>query len=264
MKMPLLTKTALIVIASLFFACIATSCEKPEVIEIIEVIEEEEEKVQLLDVEILERTIKSKNSAGEDLLLSPTGAPIDFIGTFVNTGTTDALLSIQHDSTLRMIIPAGQMQIVEIANLRNMKVMPLGGEECIVDAKMYFAPAQNLPGGKFDLKAWNTEACGGGTGEYHPKNTDDCLFEQVTVWSSATPRQVTMDVYVLGMTDLHMELEFEDHTFSTFKAYAPPATLVHQSVIGEFDKVIAVRFRGEKNPVNGCAPLIIEGQLCFQ
>ncbi len=262
MKTTIMNQTALLILASLFFAFVTTSCSEPTIEEIVE--EVEEVNKPLLEVERVIRTISTKSATGEDLQLSPTGAPIDLIGTFVNTGKSDALLSIRNDSTLRIVIPVGQMQIVEVSNLKTMKVIPLGEGGCTLDASIYHAPAQNNPGGKFDLKAWDTEVCGGGIGVYHPEDPNQCLFEQVTVWSSATPRLVQMDIHVIGKTDLEVEIEFEGHTFSSFKAYAPPATPVHQSVTGEFDKVIAVRIRGEKNPVNGCAPLRIEGQLCYQ
>ena len=260
MKTFIMNKTALLVIASLFFAFVATSCEDASITEIIEEVEE----TTKIETEVLNQTFDVRSSAGVEVPLDPTGAPVDLVGTFINTGTTDAILSIKNDSTLRVIVPQGQMQMMELANLTSLKIMPLGGTGASIEASLQYAPAQNRPGGNFDIKGWGGKVCLGGKGTYHPEPGNDCLFEEVKVWSSAAPRTVSLDIKATGKTDFVVEIEDSNNTFASYKVFAAPATPQHQSIVGEWEDVIAVRIRGAKNPVNGCAPLKLEGTLCYE
>lgn len=255
MKTNQITNRLFLTLISLFFAFSFTACEEDIVIA---------EVPTTFEAISLNQLVETKDPEGVEIPLSIEREAVDVIVVFTNLGDEPVSVSIT-DNTTVLSIKANATQMMELGEIMGMTILPPTGGSAAVQVDLHYAPTQKK-GNNFNIKDKGTgnPICLSGKGTYQPVDFRDCIFEKVKVWSSETPRDISVDFKVTGKTDVVVQVVYENNTDGIYKGLAAPANENLQSVILNEENVIAVYIKGEKNSANGCAPLEIQGTLCYE
>jgi len=217
------------------------------------------------EVQSLSQLVSSRDPESMKISLDMEGRAIDAFIKLENLSDQPVRVrfAIENDSILP--IKKKSFQVFQLGQLREIEIIDPSGNGIEVQLDIKYAETQDA-GHNFDIDKWksNEPVCLSGKGTYQASNERECLFEKETVWTSAVPRTVSLNFALTGETDVTVDIEYSNNTISSYNASAAPAQPQFQSVVGEWEDVIAVYITGKKNAVNGCAPLQIEGSLCYE
>ena len=206
-------------------------------------------------------------SEGESSLFSPS-RPRDALVTMQNTGAGAIDVGLydansRNPRTVSLAPGASRtMEIVDLTEVTGTCLDPTGAP-CSLVLDVMHGRTHNGLSPFTDL--WYPGPHIVGTAQVDPDDWNNCLWHYKEIWSSDTARDLWLDLTNTGDTDVKVEVEYSNNTFSYYNTNgSTPLNDPHRLVQTDEYQVIAIRVTCDKIPTYACGPCNYEYKITFE